>query len=251
MAGLLADEQLAGRLHIHLRGGAFGAEALTPNLRNRIRAAWGFEPVTVYAATESPVIASSTPQHPELEIHEDVVLVEVVDEHDRPVPAGTPGFKILITNLVNFAQPLIRYEITDAVTLAPGPNPAGRPYRCLASVSGRSAEILHLPTPAGCEVAVHRSALGAAFAHFPEVRQYQFFYDEGGLHARVVLAPDAPADAPAYLRRSLVHAIEANGTIAPAVDVERVTALQRDSGPGAKIKIFTSTHPASSAAPVG
>ena len=102
------------------------------------------------------------------------MLVEVVDEHDHAVPPGTPGFKVLITNLVNFAQPLIRYEITDAVTLAEGANPAGRPYRCIASIDGRSAEILHLPARGGGETAVHPSALGAAFAHFPEVRQYQF-----------------------------------------------------------------------------
>ena len=44
VAGRLADEQLAGRLRIPLKGAAFGAEPLTPNLRSRIRAAWGFEP---------------------------------------------------------------------------------------------------------------------------------------------------------------------------------------------------------------
>ena len=64
VAGLLADEQLAGRLHISLKSAGFGAEPLTPNLRSRIRAAWGFEPVSIYAATESPVIASSTPSTP-------------------------------------------------------------------------------------------------------------------------------------------------------------------------------------------
>src|SRR3712207_8825470 len=57
---------------------------------------------------------SSTPDHPELEIDEDLVMVEVVDKDNEPVPPGTPGAKVLITNLVNFAQPLIRYEISDA-----------------------------------------------------------------------------------------------------------------------------------------
>ena len=243
VAGLLADEQLAGRLHIAPRGATFGAEPLTPNLRRRIRAAWGFEPVSLYAATESPVIASSTPKHAELEIAEDLVLVEVVDEHNRAVPPGTPGAKVLITNLVNFAQPLIRYELTDAVTLAEGPNPAGRPYRRIAAIEGRSAEVLHLPARGGGATAVHPSALGAAFAPVPEVRQYQFLYDGRGLQARVVLAPDAPAGTLDRLRRSLERAIEATGAVAPPVDVRPVTALQREPGPGHKLKLVKTVRP--------
>ena len=84
----MADEQLAGRLNISLKGAGFGAEPLTPNLRSRIRAAWGLEPTIIYAATESPVIASSTPEHAELEIDEDLVVVEVVDDHNDAVPPG-------------------------------------------------------------------------------------------------------------------------------------------------------------------
>ncbi len=174
VAGRLADEQLAGRLHISPKAAGFGAEPLPANLRSRIRAAWGFEPVSIYAATESPIIASSTPEYPELEIDEDLVVVEVVDEQNNPVPAGIPGTKILITNLVNFAQPLIRYEIDDAITLAAGDNPAGRPYRRISAIDGRRAETLYLPTRNGGQVAVHPSTLGAAFTSSPEVHQYQF-----------------------------------------------------------------------------
>jgi phenylacetate-CoA ligase len=237
IAGVLAEEQLAGRLHIRLTAGAFGAEPLTPGLRRRIRAAWGFEPVSMYAATEAPVIASSTPEHTELEIAEDLVLVEVVDRDDEAVPPGTPGSKVLITNLVNHAQPLIRYELTDAVTLADGPNPAGRPYRCLAAVDGRSADTLHLPARGGGKTAVHPSALGAAVAHVTAVRQYQFLLDERGLHARVVLAPDAPDGIAADLRRALIRAIEVTGAVVPDVDVEQASALRRE--PSGKIRLVT------------
>ena len=237
VAGLLADEQLAGRLHISLKGAGFGAEPLTPSLRSRIRAAWGFEPVTIYAATESPIIASSTPDHPELEIDEDLVIVEVVDEHNDAVPPGTPGAKVLITNLVNFAQPLIRYEISDAVTLASGDNPTGRPYRRTAAIEGRRAETLRLPARNGGEAVVHPSALGAAFSSSPEVHQYQFVFDGRVLQARVVLDADAPAEVPDRLRGSLERAIAATGALPPSIDITPVTALQREPGPGQKIML--------------
>ncbi|MGY1706484.1 phenylacetate--CoA ligase family protein [Geodermatophilus sp. SYSU D00697] len=230
LGSVLADEQLAGRLHIAPRSVAFGSEALTPDLRRRVRAAWGVEPTGMYAATEAPVIASSTPEHPELEVAEDVVVVEVVDEDDRPVPVGVPGAKVLVTNLVDRAQPLVRYELTDAVTESPGPNPAGRPWRCLASVDGRTADILHLPGPGGAVVPVHPSVLGSAVAPFPEVGQYAFVYDAGGLHARVVLGPRAAADVPERLRAALVAAVTSTGALPLPVDVVPVASLAPEAG---------------------
>ena len=76
-----------------------------------------------YAATEAPTIAASSPEHPELEIAEDVVVIEIVDENNRPVPPGRPGAKVLLTNLINYAQPLIRYELTDSVVESRSPIP--------------------------------------------------------------------------------------------------------------------------------
>src|SRR3712207_8918497 len=60
------------------------------------------------------------------------------------------------------------------------------PYTTLfrsASVDGRTADILHLPGPDGARVPVHPSVLGSAVAPFPEVGQYAFVADAGGLHA--------------------------------------------------------------------
>jgi phenylacetate-coenzyme A ligase PaaK-like adenylate-forming protein len=246
-AGQLAAEQLAGRLRIRPRFGVYGAEPLTPDVRRRIREAWGFEPASVYAATEALVIASSSPEDECLEISGDVLVVEVVDQLGRPAPAGTPGARVLVTNLVNYAQPLIRYEISDVVTLADGANPSGRPYRRIASIEGRCMDTLYLPGRGGGEVALHPSGLGPAFAGLPDVRQYQILHDRRGLHVRIVLAGEASAATPARLRRSLVEAIEAVGAVPPAVEVVQVAALEREPGPAAKLKLIKSTGPGSQA----
>ena len=50
---------------------------------------------------------------PRSHVRDDLVIVEVVDEDMRPVRAGMPGHRVLLTNLVNLTQPLIRYEVTD------------------------------------------------------------------------------------------------------------------------------------------
>jgi phenylacetate-CoA ligase len=61
-------------------------------------------PMSGYAATEAPAIATSSPEHPELEIADDVVVIEIVDEDCEPVPPGRPGAKVLLTNLINYLE---------------------------------------------------------------------------------------------------------------------------------------------------
>ena len=127
IAALLAQEQLEGRLHIEPRIVWVSSEVLTTEARGRIVDAWGVQPMEVYGSTETLYIASSTPPLPDMRIHEDLAVVEVVDERNQPVPARTHGYKVLVTNLVNRTQPLIRYELSDSIMLADGPDPAGLP----------------------------------------------------------------------------------------------------------------------------
>ena len=237
----LADEQLAGRLRIAPRAALFSSEALTPDVCRRVRAAWDIEPVSGYAATEAPTIATSSPEHPELEIAEDVVVIEIVDENNHAVSPGQPGAKVLLTNLINYAQPLIRYELTDSVVESPLANPAGRPWRCLVSVDGRTADILYLPSREGGTVAVHPSVLGSAVAPIAEVAEYAFVHDAQGLHAQVVLVPGAAPDVPERLRQALIAAVSATGAVSPIVDVQPVPTLQRE--PGGKLRLVRSAEP--------
>jgi phenylacetate-coenzyme A ligase PaaK-like adenylate-forming protein len=234
----LADEQIAGRLRIAPRATLFSSEPVTADVRRRVQDAWGIEPVSGYAATEAPMIATSSPDHAELEIAEDVVVIEIVDEDGIAVPSGRPGAKVLLTNLINYAQPLIRYELTDSVVESPLPNPAGRPWRCLLSVDGRTADILYFPGEDGATVAVHPSVLGSAVAPIAEVGEYAFINDAHGLHAQVVLAPEAATGVPDRLREALVGAIASTGAQPPLVDVQSVAALER--GPGGKIRVVRS-----------
>jgi len=234
----LAEEQITGRLRIAPHVAFLSSEALTADTRRRIREAWGIEPVSGYAATEAPIIAASSPEHPELEIAEDVVVIEIVDENNRAVPPGLPGAKVLATNLINYAQPLIRYELTDSVIESPLPNPAGRLWRCLLSVDGRTADILYFPGQEGGTVAVHPSVFSSAVDPVVEVGEYAFINDARGLHAHVVLNPGAADDLPHRLREILVAAIAATGAMPPNVEVRPVPALERE--PGGKIPLVRS-----------
>ena len=238
IAALLAQEQLEGRLRIAPRMVGVSSEVLTNEARRWILEAWDIVPTEVYASTETLYIASSNPPHSDLHLFEDLAVVEVVDEHNRPVPPGRPGYKVLVTNLVNRTQPLIRYELSDSVVVADGPNPGGLPYGRIASVDGRSNDILRFPASTGGEVAVHPYRIGAPFAALTEVRQYQIVQYESRLDVLIVPHAFAPKDISTRVSAALAQALDEAGALPPRIDVIPVEAIERESGHAAKLKLI-------------
>ena len=138
---ILAEEQSAGRLQVTPRAVMSASEVLTADTRERIRAAFGVPATNVYAATETAGIASEC-RLGHLHRYEDLVIAEVVDEDNQPVPEGEYGAKTLVTVLFSRTQPLIRYELSDRVAAAPG-LPGDLPFSLLAGIEGREEEVLH------------------------------------------------------------------------------------------------------------
>ena len=115
-AALLAEEQLAGRLDLRLERMSTSSEPLTPEVRRRIEAAFGVQAFDLYGTTEG-LWGCECDAHAGVHLFDDMCVVENVDEDGRPVDHGEPGARLLVTNLFNRVQPLIRFEITDVATL--------------------------------------------------------------------------------------------------------------------------------------
>jgi phenylacetate-coenzyme A ligase PaaK-like adenylate-forming protein len=112
---------------------------------------------------------------------------------------------VLLTNLVNRAQPLIPYELSDAVVLADGPDPSGRPFTRIDRVDGRSNDILTFPARDGDEVRVHPFRLRSPFSALLDVRQYQIVHRfDGLLRVRIVPGSDARPGLVEHVRRAMV-----------------------------------------------
>lgn len=142
-AALLADEAEAGRLRIAPRYVLTGGEHLSAAVRARVRAALGAPVRGSYGASEFLPIAWEC-THGHLHVNADWVLLEPVDSHYRPVPPGHASHSVLLTNLINFVQPLIRYDLGDKVTLPPGPCRCGSAMPRI-DVEGRRDDVLHVP----------------------------------------------------------------------------------------------------------
>ena len=242
--GLLAAEQLEGRLRISPAIVASSGETHTDELRDAIRSAWETSSFELYAMTEAGIIGSHCERHTGIHLFEDQAIVEVVDERDRPVPAGQAGHKLLVTNLVTRTQPLLRYEVSDMVAVAPERCPCGRPFRLLAGIEGRNDDILHLPAAAGGTTAVHPLALRTALAGIPGLAQYKVIHDRDGLHVRVALRPGAdPADAAHLVATRLAAKLTAQGATRPAIEVELRDTLQDERDTAGKFKLVESRLP--------
>lgn len=154
MAGVLADEQLSHRLHIHPKVVYVASEVLTSQTKQRVKEAWGDEPFNQYAATETASVASEHFSCRHMHFYEDLVITEVVDEQNRPVAAGEFGAKILVTTLFSRTQPLIRYELNDSVRVSAEPSACGLPFRVLESIQGRVEDSLILPATSGGDILI-------------------------------------------------------------------------------------------------
>lgn len=192
MAGILADEQQAGRLQIHPRRIVSTAEVLTPELRTRVEAAWGQGSLfNQYGASEGGAYAVECGAHGGLHLFEDLVIFEVVDETNRPVPPGEFGAKVLLTVLYNRTQPLIRYELTDSVRLSTRPScPCGCAFRLIDHIQGRQEEVLRFPTATGGTTSVHPMVFYRILDAAP-VAGWQVAHTADGLCLRLSGAPGA------------------------------------------------------------
>jgi phenylacetate-CoA ligase len=237
----LADEQHAGRLRISPRILVTVAELRTPEMTRRLEAAFELHPFNLYGTTEG-LFGSECEHHQGIHLFEDTTLVENVDGDGQPVPAGQPGARLLVTNLYNLVQPLLRLEVTDLVTLDPDPCPCGRILARMKTIYGRSDDVLCLSARDGGQVAVHPLHF-ALLTRDPQVGEFQVI-QEGAL-LRVLVIPRHPSSPAAAgddgLETRLSHAITKQllglGVRDPQVTVERRRELTRTAGGKLKLVI--------------
>ena len=228
IATRLAEEQLAGRLRLTLWGMSTSSELRTPEMTGRMVEAFGVRPFDLYATTEG-LWGCECEQHKGIHLFEDFTLLENVDEDGRPVPAGEAGTRLLVTSLHNLVQPIIRLEVSDAVTLDPGPCPCGRTLVRTRAVEGRTDDVLFFPARRGGEVMVHPLQFGVV-TRDREVREFQVIQEGEGVRILVVARPPADDGLDRRLRDAVSRKLAGLGVHEPRVSVERRENLARSAG---------------------
>ncbi len=168
---VLADEQEAGRLHISPLVISSGGELLLPSVRQRAEQVFGAVVVETYNASEATPLSLPC-RLGGMHVNADWFIVEPVDAAGNPVPDGHRSDTVLVTNLANHVQPLIRYELGDSVVIAEKPCPCGNPLPTITS-EGRTDEILRVPRAGGGEVVLLPMAIATVVEEAPGVLRYQ------------------------------------------------------------------------------
>jgi putative adenylate-forming enzyme len=225
MAGVLAEEQLAGRLHISPHHVYTSSEVLTPQTRRRVREAWGDEPFDQYGATETADIAAEHQACRRRHVFEDLLLAEVVDDQNRPVPPGKYGAKLLITTLFSRTQPLIRYELNDSVRISTEPHNCGLPFAVLEGVQGRREDVLELPGVAGGRVTVQPLVFNRVMDIIP-VSGWQVVH-EADDSLTVLVSGVRGGLTDSALRDQLVRSLAQERVLVPAITISHVVAIPK------------------------
>jgi phenylacetate-coenzyme A ligase PaaK-like adenylate-forming protein len=206
---LLAEEQAAGRLRLRLAFIELGGESMSPITRARAADVFGCTIYDIYSASEALLMAIDCP-HGRLHVNSDWMLLEPVDADLRPTPRGVLSHTVLLTNLANRVQPILRYDLGDAVIEPTDPCPCGSPLPSLR-VAGRSGDVLYFQATDGRRVGVPPSALGVTLAAVPGARRIQLVQTTPvSLRVRVEAEPGVEvertrADAVAKVRAYLVE----------------------------------------------
>jgi phenylacetate-coenzyme A ligase PaaK-like adenylate-forming protein len=239
MLGILAEEQLAHRLHIQPAFVYAASEVLTSQTRNRVKEAWGDEPFNQYVSTETASIAAEHRNCRRMHFFEDLVLTEIVDEQYRPVPPGEYGAKILITTLFSRTQPLIRYELNDSVRVSTEPHNCGLPFAVLESIQGRVEDSLSLPAVSGGEVLIRPLVINRIMDIVPVSGWQVVQQSDHGLILLLAGARNGLTDE--ALLDQIDKSLSQEGARAPYVRIQRVSEIPKTaSGKAPLIKAYHS-----------
>lgn len=158
----------SGRGFPPVKGIVTTSMVLSPAERERIESAFEAAVFDRYGCHETSIIASECEAHDGLHIFAEGVYVEVENGS-----ASKPG-RVLLTDLLNVAMPLIRYEVGDLSYLERGECRCGRSLPRLREIAGRTADFLYRPD--GSPV-FGISVLDTFAIHIPGIAQVQIIQD--------------------------------------------------------------------------
>ncbi len=211
----LAREQMLGRLAIAPRSVTSTSEQLTAETRATITTAFGVPVIDMFASTEG-LVGHGDPGGSVLTFATDMCVVELVDAENRPLADGAASTKVLVTNLSNLTQPLIRYELTDRFVRYPSLPGSGH---LRAEVEGRADDVFRYR-----DVEVHPLVIATPMVKTPRVLEYQVRQTDRGVEVAVVT--DGPIEM-VRLAEAIEDGLRGVGLVNPLATVREVGSIPR------------------------
>ena len=229
-AAMLAQEQQAGRLRIDPTQVWTGGECLSEATRQIVQETFGADVRDEYGASEFASIAVGCPAG-WLHVNADWVVLEPVDDQYQPVAPGQPSHTVLLTNLANRAQPLIRYDLGDSITVRADPCECGNRLPAI-HVQGRGDDLLELHGRGGVAVQLLPLALTTVLEEGAGLYDFQLVQlGPRALRLHVGVREHAKAD---RARSALRGFLDCQGL--DGVRIDQDTGPPRCRGAGGKLR---------------
>jgi putative adenylate-forming enzyme len=139
MLKIIGKEVELGRLKINPKKLIAYAEVLHSDVKDYLEKVFQCKVHQIYKCTEGPIAISC--KYGSLHINEDLVAVETYNKDWTPTNVGQPCHKLIVSDLHKRAQPIIRYELNDIITISPNKCKCGSSFRVIEEIQGRADDI--------------------------------------------------------------------------------------------------------------
>ena len=208
-------------LDIKIEAGVAVSSRLYPEIRALAADVFGMRAVEAYGSEETGFMAVQCDESELLHVCADHVIVEVVDDDGDPVGRGGSG-RVVVTDLHNFATPLLRYEIGDLADTSGTLCPCGRTLPVLRSIAGRVRRSIVFPDGSRINPHMVIKALQATdllpTVHYQIVQTAPDAFQVRYVPERVAVQPDEDSIREKF--RIMVHP-DARVSFAPVERIER------------------------------
>lgn len=164
------------------------AEVLTDTDRALIESVFGIKVYNFYGSRDISMIGSECAAHNGIHFHPWGAFVEFEPMGDTP---DGPAYRLVVTDVLNYGQPFIRYDTGDCVTLAEGPCSCGRWFPRAKKILGRAGDGILLADGSilpAVSLGNHISQLGHSFRAIAQMQFVQKSREK--MHLRYVLKAD-------------------------------------------------------------
>ncbi|HTQ27880.1 MAG TPA: AMP-binding protein [Puia sp.] len=172
-------------------------------LGKKIAGSWNISLYSTYASTEMQTAFTECGEGRGGHLQPDLIIVELLDEQNRPVPEGQPG-EVTITTLGVEAMPLLRYKTGDICIAHSAPCACGRNSLRLSPVIGRKKQMIKFKG-----TTLFAPALFDLLHGMEEIREYvaEIYSNEIGTDEVLLhLSPIAPGEETDHKIRAYLQA---------------------------------------------
>jgi len=196
------------------------SEALYDHQRKQIEHTFGCAVANGYGGRDAGFIAHQCPSG-NMHITAEDIIVEIVDDNGKPLPAGKPG-EIVVTHLATGDFPFIRYRTGDVGVLDDQPCHCGRGLPLLKEIQGRTTDFL----VAQDGTVMHGLALIYILRDLPGVRQFKIIQESRDQTRIQLVTDDALTDA---LTGKIVSGVKQRLGNGVAVQIERLSEIRKEA----------------------